>query len=258
MEDNGIRLNKFLAEAGVASRRQADALIAEGHVTIRKRGEAKGTVAENGRLVLPGDSVYVDGVDVTHAKKKKVYLMLNKPRGIVCTSNTSDPYNVISFVNSKEKVTYVGRLDKDSTGLLLLTNDGDLNNRIMKAASYHEKEYQCRVNKPVTDDFLKKMAAGVSIQVPDKNHVMHRKVTRPCEVRRMGIDRFAITLTQGYNRQIRRMCQVFGYEVVELKRVRLMNLKLGNLPEGRNRELSDREVASLKAMADTKKSVKKS
>ncbi|MDD6348276.1 MAG: pseudouridine synthase [Lachnospiraceae bacterium] len=252
MEEKGIRINRFVADTGAASRRRADDLIDGGHVEVQRKGRGRRERADKGFRVMPGDRVFLDGRDITGEAERKVYMILNKPRGIVCTADRSDPKNVIDFVGGKGSLTYAGRLDKDSTGLLLLTNDGELNNLIMKAASCHEKEYICRVDKPFRDDFLKKMAAGVTIAVPDRNHVMRRRRTRPCHVRRIGIDKFAITLTQGYNRQIRRMCAEFGFEVVELKRVRLMTLKLGSLPEGRTRELLPEEIDRLKAMAAVK------
>lgn len=253
MADNGIRINKFISDAGLASRRGADQLIADGRVTIRKAGEGSPISVTSGERVMPGDEVYLDGTLIENEKSGFTYIMLNKPVGIICTGDRRTPDNVMDFLTAPEKVTYVGRLDKESSGLLLMTDDGELNNEMMRAARGHEKEYLVTVNKPLSEDFLRQMRSGVVIMVPDKQHVEHEVKTRPCKVRVLGEKRFAITLTQGLNRQIRRMCRRLGYKVLSLKRVRLMSLKLGSLPEGQWRYLTEDEVVALKKEVEKRK-----
>ena len=226
-----IRINKYLSEAGVCSRRGADRLIEEGRVSIN------GSRALLGSVVSENDEVRVDG-NLIAGSAKKVLIAFNKPRGIVCT--TADPkskdVNIVEYINYPERIFPVGRLDKDSEGLILLSNDGDLANKIMKARNYHEKEYEVLVDRPFDDEFLEKMAEGVPIL---------DTVTRKCRLRRTGMKSFNIVLTQGLNRQIRRMCEYFGYKVVKLKRIRIMNIKLGNLKLGTYRNITEVEYNEL-------------
>ena len=226
-----VRINKYLSEAGVCSRRGADRLIEEGRVSVN------GTLAFLGSVVNKEDEVRVDG-NLVKAVAKKVLIAFNKPRGIVCT--TADPkskdVNIIEYINYPERIFPVGRLDKDSEGLILLSNDGDLSNKIMKARNFHEKEYEVEVDKPFDDEFLKRMSEGVPIL---------DTVTRKCTLKRTGKTSFNIILTQGLNRQIRRMCEYFGYKVVRLKRIRIMNIKLGNIKSGTYRNITDKEYAEL-------------
>lgn len=224
-----MRLNKYLSEAGICSRREADRLIEAGRVTIN------GKTAVPGMQVEEGASVCVDGKKAV-PEEKKVLLLFYKPRGVECTANPQVKKNVISYVNYPIRVTYAGRLDKDSEGLLLLTNRGELIHQMMKAGNFHEKEYLVQVDKKITEDFLRNMAEGVPIL---------GTVTRKCLVEKAGEDSFRIVLTQGLNRQIRRMCAYFGYEVLQLKRVRVLNLKLGDLKKGSFREATEEEVTQL-------------
>ena len=261
----GTRLNKYLAEAGIASRRGADEMIAAGRVSVmhapgtdggqdqladRSRpAEAAASAAvkaEPGTRIFPGDRVFVDGREVRGAEEK-VYLILNKPKGLVCTADPAEPDNVISYVNYPTRLTYAGRLDKDSRGLLLLTNDGDLIDAMMRARNRHEKEYRVRLRDEVTESFLTKMRRGVVIRVPDADHEIHRIKTRPCDVERVGDHEISVTLTQGLNRQIRRMCFALGQQVTDLRRVRIMNLRPGDLSEGQWRLLTPAEISELKA-----------
>ena len=220
-----IRINKYLSEAGVCSRREADRLIKEGRVSIN------GSHALLGSVVSEGDEVRVDEQPIEGSAKKVL-------RGIVCT--TKDPkskdVNIVEYINHPERIFPVGRLDKDSEGLILLSNDGDLSNKIMKARNYHEKEYEVEVDKPFDDEFLKKMSEGVPIL---------DTVTRKCKLRRTGKTSFNIILTQGLNRQIRRMCEYFGYKVVKLKRIRIMNIRLGNIKPGTYRNVTEEEYNEL-------------
>ena len=226
-----MRINKYLSEAGVCSRREADRLIEEGRVTIN------GILALLGSILSEGDEVRVDG-SLIKGNTKKVLIAFNKPKGIVCT--TADPRskdkNIVEYINYPERIFPVGRLDKDSEGLILLSNDGDLSNRIMKARNYHEKEYEVEVDKPFDDEFLKKMSEGVPIL---------DAVTRKCKLKRTGKTSFNIVLTQGLNRQIRRMCEYFGYKVVKLKRIRIMNIRLGNIKPGTYRNVTEEEYNEL-------------
>ncbi len=229
MEQSGIRINKFLSEAGVLSRRKADEAIQAGEVTLN------GLVAEPGMKVLEGDKVMLRGEEVILKKDPRVFVY-NKPMGLVCTAKDADKDSIFRRLSLPVPCMYVGRLDKDSQGLLLLTNDGDLSNRIQKARNHHEKEYVVRVDKPVTEAFLKKMSSGVEIL---------DTVTRPCKVIRQGQNSFRIILTQGLNRQIRRMCDALEYRVVFLKRIRECNIRLGELPAGDYREIVGDELAEL-------------
>lgn len=224
-----MRLNKFISGTGVCSRREADAWIEAGRVTIN------GQPATLGTQVGEGDVVCVDGRPVG-AAKEHVYIALNKPAGITCTTELHVPGNIVEFVRYHERIFPIGRLDKDSEGLILLTNHGDIVNEILRSENDHDKEYVVTVDRPVTDIFLNGMSSGVRIL---------GTVTKPCKVLREGSSTFRIILTQGLNRQIRRMCSFFGYKVVRLQRVRIMNVSLGRLPVGRWRELDDAEVRGL-------------
>ncbi|MCR5785623.1 MAG: pseudouridine synthase [Eubacterium sp.] len=227
MED-GVRINKFLSEAGYCSRRQADKLLEEGRIEI------DGQIAVMGQKVMPGQIVKADGKLLTK-EEEKILLAFNKPKGIVCTSGRYKD-NIIDYVNYPKRIYPVGRLDKDSSGLIFLTNQGELVNKLLRASNYHEKEYVVTVNKDITREFLDGMANGVPIL---------DTVTRKCRVKAISKRTFSIVLTQGLNRQIRRMCEYFDYRVRELKRVRIMNVELGNLEEGKYRELSEKETALL-------------
>ena len=223
-----MRLNKYISETGLCSRRAADALIEEGRVTVNGAPAALGTqVGEN-------DEVCVDGRPLGKASAH-VYLALNKPVGIECTS-APVPSNIVDFIGYPERIFPVGRLDKASEGLILLTNNGDIVNEILRSENAHEKEYEVSVKQPVTEEFIEGMASGVPIL---------GRMTNPCKVRKTGRCTFSIVLTQGMNRQIRRMCGYFGYDVTRLKRVRIINLKLGDLKPGEWRKLSEKEVRAL-------------
>lgn len=227
-----IRINKYLSEAGVCSRRAADKLVEEGKVTV------DGKVALMGTKVSEGQVVIVDGNEVgkTIDKKDMVVLALNKPRGIVCTCSHKDKNNVIDYIKYPERVYPIGRLDKDSEGLLLLTNNGELMNRILKAANGHEKEYVVTVDKKITKEFVEKMSKGVPVL---------DRITSPCKVSKINDTTFNIILTQGLNRQIRRMCEYLGYSVLKLCRIRIMNIKIDNLPTGKYRFLNKKEIKEL-------------
>ncbi|MGG0643927.1 23S rRNA pseudouridine(2604) synthase RluF [Sporosarcina gallistercoris] len=220
-----MRINKFLSEAGITSRRGADKWIEAGRVVIN------GETAELGSKVEDGDLVEVDGKPVS-VEEQLVYLMLNKPVGITSTTERHVAGNVVDFINHPLRIFHIGRLDKDSDGLLLLTNDGDIVNEILREEHGHEKEYIVTVDRPITDQFIQEMEQGVPIL---------DTMTKPCKVRKLGSRKFNITLTQGLNRQIRRMCTALGYNVVSLRRMRIMNLTLGNLPVGQWRDLTDSE-----------------
>ena len=224
-----VRLNKYLSEAGVCSRREADRLIETGRVTV------DGQRAQTGMRIVPGQVVKV-GNKVVSKQDEMIVLAVNKPRGIVCTEERRERDSIVRFLNYPVRVTYIGRLDKDSHGLLLMTNNGDIINKMMRAANKHEKEYKVTVDKEITEDFLKKMAAGVPIL---------DTVTRPCTVKKIGKYTFSIILTQGLNRQIRRMCEALGYEVKDLLRVRVMNITLNGLKDGQYRKLTDQELNEL-------------
>lgn len=231
MENGGIRINKFLSEAGVCSRREADRKIDNGEVTIGER------VATMGDRVMPGEVVYVNGRPV-RKEEEMILLVLNKPAGIVCTAEKREKNNVIDFLKYPKRIYPIGRLDKDSEGLLLMTNNGELVNKIMRAGNMHEKEYIVTVNKPVTDSFVRGLAGGVPL-------VELNTTTRKCKVEKIGNRKFRIILTQGLNRQIRRMCEYFGYRVERLERVRIMNITLGNLKPGEYREVTGEEYEKL-------------
>ena len=224
-----MRLNKFLAESGACSRREADQWIEAGRVSVN------GARAVLGTQVNEGDDVRVDG-QALRAKPKRVYLALNKPIGIECTTDRDVPGNIVDFVGYPERIFPIGRLDKDSEGLILLTNDGDIVNTVLRAENEHEKEYIVAVDRPLTPAFLAGMAAGVPIL---------DTVTNPCRITQVGKNTFRIVLTQGLNRQIRRMCEHFDYRVRRLQRVRIMHVHLGTLPVGKWRELTAAELRGL-------------
>lgn len=224
-----VRLNKYLSEAGVCSRREADRLIASGRVTV------DGRPGETGMKVCPGQKVCI-GKKVVSRQEEMVVLAVNKPVGIVCTEERRERNSIIRYLDYPVRVTYIGRLDKDSRGLLLMTNNGDIINQIMRSANRHEKEYKVTVDREVTRDFLDRMAAGVPIL---------DTVTRPCQVQKIGKYTFSIILTQGMNRQIRRMCEALGYQVKDLLRTRILNIRLGNLKEGEYRQVTDEELNEL-------------
>lgn len=230
-----IRLNKYLSEAGVCSRREADRLIESGVVTVDGKNAVPGMKVEDGQEVCVGKKRI-------KSKIKKTVLAVYKPAGIVCTEDKREKKNIIRFLNYPLRVTYAGRLDKDSEGLLIMTNDGDLINGMMRARFSHEKEYKVTVNKEITPEFIEKMSRGVHIRDREKNL---DAVTRPCKVRKNGKYTFSIILTQGINRQIRRMCEALGYKVTTLKRIRIMNVELGNLKPGEVRELTEQELKEL-------------
>jgi 23S rRNA pseudouridine2604 synthase len=224
-----VRLNKYLGESGACSRREADQWIEAGRVTVN------GAVAALGTQVADGDAVLVDGRPLPE-RPIRVYLALNKPAGIECTTDREVPGNIVDFVGHHERVFPIGRLDKDSEGLILLTNDGDVVNTVLRAENEHEKEYVVAVDRPLTPEFLAGMAGGVPIL---------GTVTNPCRLTRVGRNTFRIVLTQGMNRQIRRMCEHFGYTVRNLQRVRVMHVRLGDLPLGRWRNLTPVEIRGL-------------
>lgn len=229
------RINKYLSEAGYCSRRKADKLIDQGRVTIN------GKVPEMGTKVQPGDSVEVDGKRITNEDTEFVYLALNKPVGIVCTTDTRvEKDNIVDFINYPERIFPIGRLDKPSEGLILLTNDGDIVNKILRARNNHEKEYIVTVDKKITQEFIDRMSSGVPIL---------DTVTRKCRVEQLNKDTFKIVLTQGLNRQIRRMCEYLGYEVTRLKRVRIMNIEL-DTPVGEWRYLTKKELTELNSLVE--------
>jgi len=235
---DGIRINKYLAEAGICSRREADSLVEAGKVLVN------GKKAENGMKVTDKDQIVVSGKKVK-GRDEKVYLAFYKPKGIVCTASSDEENNLMDFIDYPVRVTYCGRLDKDSEGLLLLSNDGDFMQKLMKGANAHEREYLVRVEKPITDEFISALERGVYIEDL-------KVTTRPCKVRKISDVTFTIVLTQGLNRQIRRMCRVYDYHVRFLKRVRIENIQLGDLDEGGYRELTAAEIKELKASVNKK------
>ncbi|MDA7803522.1 23S rRNA pseudouridine(2604) synthase RluF [Crocinitomix sp.] len=233
------RINKYLSEAGYCSRRAADKLIDENRVTIN------GKVPELGTKIASGDEVRVDGKLISEPKEDFVYLAFNKPIGIVCTTDTRvEKDNIVDFINYPKRIFPIGRLDKPSEGLIFMTNDGDIVNKILRARNNHEKEYIVSVDRPIDEQFLKRMRNGLPIL---------DTLTRKCTVERLGKNNFRIILTQGLNRQIRRMCEYLGYEVVKLKRVRIMNVKL-DIPVGAYRDLTAAEMAEInRLIGDSKK-----
>ena len=232
--DQAVRINKFLSDSGVCSRREADSLVEQGKVLI------DGEVAVMGSKVLPDQKVTLNG-KLVEREEKMVLIALNKPQGIVCTTDKRDPDNIIDFLNYGKRIYPIGRLDKDSEGLILLTNNGDIVNKILRAGNNHEKEYIVTVNKALTAEFLKGMSQGVPIL---------DTVTRPCTIEAINKTTFRIILTQGLNRQIRRMCEFFDYRVISLQRIRIMNINLGRLHLGGYRNLTDRELEELKELIE--------
>ena len=234
MEENLKRLNKFIGETGYCSRREADKIIEQGRVTIN------GIVPELGTKVSPNDEVRIDGKLIHDRKEKPVYLAFNKPTGIECTTNLDVRYNIVDFINYPTRIFPIGRLDKASEGLIFMTNDGDIVNKILRARNNHEKEYTVTVNKLITDRFIDKMSNGIPIL---------DTVTRKCKVEKISATTFKIILTQGLNRQIRRMCEYLGYEVTALKRIRIINISL-DVPVGRYRDLTDAEIKELNELIE--------
>lgn len=230
-QTEGVRINKYLSEAGYCSRRQADQLVEAGRVEI------DGKTALMGEKILPGQTVCVDGEKI-EKEEEKILIAFHKPKGIVCTTGHYKD-NIIEYIGYPKRIYPIGRLDKDSTGLILLTNQGEIVNRILKASNYHEKEYEVTVNKDLTRAFLDGMANGVPIL---------DTVTRKCRIKACGRRSFRIILTQGLNRQIRRMCEYFDYRVVSLKRIRIMNIELGDLELGKYRDLTEEERRKLESL----------
>lgn len=230
-----IRLNKYLSDAGVCSRREADKLIEQKKVKI------DGEIAGVGCKVKDGCEVTVNGKKINKIDEF-ILLALNKPVGIECTTSKSNPDNIVNFVGYESRIFPIGRLDKNSEGLILLTNKGDISDKMMRGSNYHEKEYLVTVNKDITDDFIKKMSLGVKLY--DEEHGIDT-VTRKCIVKKNGKRTFTIILTQGINRQIRRMCGCFGYEVIKLKRVRIMNINIKGIQIGKYRKVSKEEIDEL-------------
>lgn len=227
------RINKFLSEAGYCSRRAADKLIDQGRVTIN------GIVPEMGTKIAPNDEVRVDGKLISESHEKPVYIAFNKPIGIVCTTDTKvEKDNIIDYINYPTRIFPIGRLDKPSEGLIFLTNDGDIVNKILRARNNHEKEYLVTVDKPITKEFIQKMSNGIPVL---------DTITRNCEVEQVSKFIFKIVLTQGLNRQIRRMCEYLEYEVVKLKRVRIMNVSL-DIPVGKWRDLTKKELDEINTL----------
>lgn len=233
------RLNKYISGSGYCSRREADQLIEEGHVTIN------GKRASIGMRVLPGQNVKVRA-ELIKNEIEPVYIAFNKPVGVVSTTDKQEKQNIVDFISHEQRIFPIGRLDKDSQGLILLTNDGDIVNKILRVGNNHKKEYVVKVNKPITKEFLTKMAQGVPIL---------DRVTRRCEIKEINPYTFQISLIQGLNRQIRRMCEYFNYEVVKLERIQIMNIKLDNLGQGNWRNLTISELEGLFDLLDKSKSI---
>lgn len=234
MEENLKRLNKFIGETGYCSRREADKLIEEGRVTIN------GAVPEMGTKVSPHDEVRIDGKLIIEKNEKPIYLAFNKPVGIECTTNLEVQNNIVDYINYPKRIFPIGRLDKASEGLIFMTNDGDIVNKILRARNNHEKEYTVTVDRPITDRFIQRMGNGVPIL---------DTVTKKCKVEQISKYTFKIILTQGLNRQIRRMSEYLGYEVTALKRIRIINISL-DVPVGRYRDLTDDEIKELNQLIE--------
>ena len=230
--EQSINLNKFISSTGICSRRDAEKLILEGRVTIN------GKPTQLGNRVFEGDEVRIDGKPL-NAKPKTLYIALNKPVGIVCTTDSKEKNNIVRYVAHEQRLFPIGRLDKPSEGLIFLTNDGDIVNKILRAGNQHEKEYIVSVNKSITPEFIQKMSNGIPIL---------GTVTKKCKVEKVNDTTFKIILTQGLNRQIRRMCEYLNYEVTQLKRTRIMNVSLGNLKYGDWRELTPKELQEINRM----------
>lgn len=236
-----IRVNKYISETGFCSRREADKYILQGRVTI------DGEKATTGTKIKKGQIVKIDGKKISK-EEEIVYIALNKPIGITCTTDRKIKGNIVDFIGHEKRIFHIGRLDKDSQGLILLTNDGDIVNKILRAGNNHEKEYIVTVNKPINEEFVRRMGSGIRIL---------GKVTKSCYVSKEGEKTFKIILTEGMNRQIRRMCESLGYEVTKLKRIRIMNIKLGNLKIGEWRDLTEEELRKLNSLIkDSNKSIK--
>ncbi len=229
MSDQSISLNKFISNTGVCSRREADKWIEAGRVKINKK------VARKGNRVMPGDQVSIDGRKIDYTPEL-VYIALHKPAGITCTTDQRDRDNIIDYINYPQRIFPIGRLDKPSTGLILLTNDGDIVNKILRRENNHEKEYIVSVDKSISKSFIQKMSNGIPIL---------GTVTAKCKVEQLKTNLFRIVLTQGLNRQIRRMCEYLGFNVLTLKRVRIMNIKLDGLQVGEWRDLTEKELIAL-------------
>lgn len=228
-----VRINKYLSQAGICSRREADRQIEAGRVMIN------GKVAGTGDKVFPGDIVLY-GKKTVSKEEEAVLLAVNKPQGIVCTAEKREKNNIVDYIDYPKRIYPMGRLDKDSHGLILMTNQGELVNKMMRGGNYHEKEYIVKVNREITNEFIQKMASGVYLEELDV-------ITRPCFIEKVGRRTFRMILTQGLNRQIRRMCGAFDYRVIDLKRVRIMNIKLGELKEGQYRKITEIEWEELMA-----------
>lgn len=239
MEQSGTSVNKYISESGFCSRREADKYVETGRVTINNKIARKGNRVEDGQVVK------VDGQVIKKKKHSAVYLVLNKPKGVTCTTDLKDKSNIIDFVNYKSRIFPIGRLDKLSDGLIFLTNDGDIVNKILRAGNGHEKEYIVTVDKPISPDFIKKMGNGVPIL---------GTVTKKCFVKQEGERQFRIILTQGLNRQIRRMAEALDYKVTALTRVRIMNITLKGLPKGKWRYFSPVEIEQINEMIAQSKS----
>ncbi len=233
MKGESTSLNKYISATGFCSRREADKLIEQARVTINDN------LVLPGAKVRPGDKVEIDGEPLKQSKKRPIYIAFNKPVGITSTTDVKDKSNIIYYINHPKRIFPIGRLDKDSDGLIFLTNDGDIVNKILRASNNHEKEYIVNVDKAVTPDFIRQMSNGIPIL---------GTVTQKCFVRQEGSRRFRIVLTQGLNRQIRRMCEHLGYKVMTLTRVRIMNVQLGNLAPGKWRYFTPEEVTRISAM----------
>ncbi len=230
-----MRINNFISGNGICSRREADLLIKDGKVTIN------GKLAVIGETVSPEDVVLVNGKKI-NSKEKHVYIVFNKPVGITCTTDRNIKDNIIDFIKHKERIFPIGRLDKDSEGLIMLTSDGDIVNKILRSENNHEKEYIVKVDKVITDKFINGMINGVKIYNPVKNKYT---ITNKCKIYKINNYTFRIILTQGLNRQIRRMCSHFGYNVINLKRIRIMNIKLNDLKIGEYRDITKDEYEKL-------------
>lgn len=227
------RINKYIASSGLCSRREADRLIEEGRVTVN------GIVAESGMQVSDADVVLVDGKNII-PETNDIYIAFNKPLGVTCTTDSRDPSNIIDYIGYPERIFPIGRLDKNSSGLILLTNDGSIVNTLLRAENNHEKEYQVTVDRPYDDKFVKEMQSGVPVL---------GQITLPCKITKVSARVFKIILHQGLNRQIRRMCEYEGYKVVKLRRIRFMSINLGTLGTGQWRYLTSKEVIELKSAA---------
>lgn len=232
---NNVRLNKYLSEAGACSRREADRMVENGRITVN------GVTAVMGMKVSENDVICIDEKPIYH-KEPPVLLIYNKPLGVVCSTREKD--NIIDYIGYHKRIYPIGRLDKNSEGLILLTNQGDISDAVLRAANFHEKEYLVKVNKPINDEFVNGMQQGVPIL---------DTVTRPCTIKVMSPREFTIIITQGLNRQIRRMCEYFDYRVVSLKRIRIMNITLGNLRTGQYREMSLNEIEDFRRLICQKK-----